>query len=427
MAAQDLRSVGLRNWAGNIAFSARQLHEPVSVEELQDVVAASDNLRVLGTGHSFNRIADCDADLVSIANLPPRVEIDEATSTVSVNGAIRYGDLAAQLFQQGFALHNLGSLPHISIAGACATGTHGSGEMNRGLSGAVRAIEMVNADGDIVRLARGRDAVFPGAVVGLGCLGVVTQMTLDIVPTFDIQQFVYDNLPGKQLAEHFDEVVGRAYSVSLFTTWRSRDIDQVWVKHKVDADGPWQAEHRWLEAILADSARHPLPGMPVANCTEQLGVIGPWHERLPHFRLEFVPSAGDELQSEYLLSRQFAGDAFEAVAAIANRIAPVLRICEIRTIASDDLWLSPAYGRETIAFHFTWVKDEPAVAPVIAAIEEALAPFDARPHWGKLFTTSPDVVRGLYPRFGDFEELMRRHDAAGKFRNAFIDRYFSGA
>ena len=412
----------LTNWAGNIAFATRKRLAPTSIDELREVVASSPRIRAVGTAHSFNDIADTDATQVSVVQIPSSVVVDAERQTATVSGGMRYGDVASRLLQHGFAFHNLGSLPHISIAGSCATGTHGSGARNRCLAGAVRALEMVTANGDLVTLARGVDADFNGAVVALGCLGVVTTMTLDVLPAFDMRQFVFDDMPADSVVNHFDEIVENAYSVSLFTTWRSHDVDQVWVKQRMSDDDA-APNPRWLGASLAESARHPLPGMPVENCTQQLGEPGPSHERLPHFRLEFTPSAGEELQTEYLLPRERAVDAFEALAAIADQIAPVLQVSEIRTIAADEFWLSPAFGRDSVAFHFTWVKDDAAVRPVLSAVEERLAPFDPRPHWGKLFGVKPDDVAARYAKLPQFRELAHRYDPSGKFRNAFVDPY----
>lgn len=412
-----------RNWAGNITFGARQLHTPSSLPELQKTVAAATSIRALGTRHSFNAIADTPGDLISVAGLPRTVEVDADAGTVTVSAGLRFGELTETLHDSGFALHNLGSLPHISVAGACATGTHGSGVGNRSLAGAVRALELVTADGSTLWLRRG-DADFAGAVVSLGALGVVTRMTLDLVPAFDIQQWVYEGLPQEHVVDRFDEVMSQAYSVSLFTDWRDGPVNQVWLKHRVGADGPRTAPPRWLGATLADGPRHPVPGMPPQNCTEQQGVPGPWHARLPHFRLEFTPSSGEELQSEYFVARRDAAAAFQALDRIRERIAPPLQISEIRTVAADDLWLSPAQGIDAVAFHFTWIRDTAAVTPVLGAIEEALAPFDVRPHWGKVFTTPPARMRELYRHYADFERLVTRYDPTGTFRNTYLDHYF---
>jgi alditol oxidase len=410
------------NWAGNIEFATTRRLAPTSVDELRDAIATESRVRPVGTAHSFNRIADTDAVQLSVAALPSSVVISDDGRTATVSAGMRYGDVASRLLEHGLALHNLGSLPHISVAGSCATGTHGSGPRNRGLAGAVRALEMVTANGELVTLTRDVDADFCGAVVALGCLGVVTTMTLDVQPAFDMRQFVFDAMPAGSVMNHFDEIVNAAYSVSLFTSWRSRDVDQVWVKQRM-SDVDSDPDPCWLGATLADSARHPLAGMPVENCTQQLGVPGPSHERLPHFRLEFTPSAGEELQTEYLLPRERAVEAFEALATVADQVAPVLQISEIRTIAADDCWMSPSFDRDSVAFHFTWVKDDKAVRPVMAAVEDQLAPFEPRPHWGKLFSIDAATVAARYPKRAEFADLVRRYDPQAKFGNPFVEPY----
>jgi len=414
----------LTNWAGNIIFEPERYLRPSSIPELQHVVAGSERLRVLGSGHSFNRLADSAGTLVSLADLPRVIEVDTPSAAVRAGGGVRYGELAVELNQAGRALHNLGSLPHISVAGACATGTHGSGNSNGNLATAVSALELVTADGDLVTVSRENDPdLFPGLVVGLGALGVVTSLTLDTQPAFEVRQYVYDELPYEQVTGHFDEIMASAYSVSLFTDWRRPGFRQAWLKRRADTRDSWTPEPEWMGGTLADGPRHPVPGMPADYCTQQLGVPGPWHERLPHFRLEFTPSSGDELQSEFLLPRAAALDGLDALRSVAAQMTPVLQIAEVRTIAADDLWLSECYQRDTVAFHFTWIKDEAAVAAVLAQLEERLMPLGARPHWGKVFVSGPEVIAGRYPRRDDFRRLMHRYDPAGKFRNDLLDRY----
>ncbi|MDX3854590.1 FAD-binding protein [Streptomyces sp. AK02-01A] len=415
----------MTNWARNITFNAARVHRPSSVERLREIVAGGPSVRALGSGHSFNRIADTDGDLVSVAELPRTVEVDRAAATVTVSGGLRFAEFTGAVHDAGLALHNLGSLPHISVAGACATGTHGSGVGNGALASAVRALDIVTADGEILSLARG-DKDFAGAVVALGAAGIVTRMTLDLVPAYDIRQWVYEGLPYGRLRERFDDILSAAYSVSLFTRWRTDLVEQIWLKHRVGDDERATALAGGLGAEPADGPRHPVPGMDPVTCTEQSGVAGPWHERLPHFRPEFTPSNGEELQSEYFVAREDGLAAFDALARVRDRIAPVLQIGEIRTVAADEYWLSPAYGRDSVAFHFTWIADTAAVTPVLGVIEEALAPFGVRPHWGKLFTMAPERVRALYERSADFETLLAKLDPRGTFRNDFITRYFPG-
>ena len=409
------------NWAGNVTFGAARTRRPGTVAQLRRLVAETTKAHALGTGHSFSRIADTVGDLISLDGLPRTVRIDAERQAVTVAAAIRYGDLAARLHQAGYALHNLASLPHITVAGACATGTHGSGDGNGCLATAVSALEMVTADGELATVSRESDGdQFPGMVVALGALGIVTSMTLDIEPTYTVRQWVYDDLPRSRLDANFAEIFASAYSVSVFTDWRPPYACKVWLKERVGASDRWTPPPRWLDARLAETPRHPVPGMPPGHTTQQQGVPGPWHERLPHFRPEYTPSSGDELQSEYLVPRGLAVQALAALDPIADRIASVLLISEIRTVAADDLWLSPCYQRDSVGFHFTWRQDTEAVTPVLAAIEERLAPFDARPHWGKLFVMKPAPV---YPRLSDFGNLIARYDPEGTFRNEFIDNY----
>ena len=416
----------VRNWAGNVVFEAARFERPTSVEQLQQLVAGSARVRALGAGHSFNRIADTSGTLVSLAALPPVIEIDSARSVVQISGGLRYGELALPLHRQGFALHNLASLPHISVAGACATATHGSGDRNANLAAVVSAMELVTPDGELRTLSRAGDTAeeFLGSVVGLGALGIVSRLWLDLEPSFQLRQHVFDNLCHDQLLEHLDQILAGGYSVSLFTQWGAAPRYQVWLKRRVTDDDDGGAESSLFGATAAPSVRHPLPGMTGENCTEQFGVVGPWHERLPHFRLEFVPSRGEELQSEYLVARRLGRQAIEALAGIGHLVAPVLQICELRSVAADELWLSSSYHQDSLGLHFTWIPDAAAVTPVIAEIERRLAPFGARPHWAKLFGTEPDVLRGLYDRYADFERLLAVRDPAGKFGNNLTARYF---
>ncbi|MCA2214185.1 FAD-binding protein [Jidongwangia harbinensis] len=403
------------NWAGNVVFGAQRFHRPTSVAQLQDLVGAAERVRVLGSGHSFNRMADTGGDLVSLAALPRTVEISDDRRTVRVDGGIRYGDLVPHLDAAGLALHNLASLPHISVAGAVTTATHGSGERNGNLATAVAGIELIRGDGELVTLRRG-DPGFAGAVVGLGALGVVTALTLDVVPAFEIRQYVYDDLTRDALEESLPEILGAGYSVSLFSNWASTTINHAWVKRSEPMPGG-----PFFGARPADGPRHPIPGLPADNSTQQAGVPGPWHARLPHFRMEFTPSSGAELQSEYMVPRERALEAIDAVASVRSVIAPVLQVNEFRTVAADGLWLSMNYRRDSLGLHFTWIADTEAVLPAVAALEEALAPLDPRPHWGKVFTMDPATVRGRYEKFTDFAALVREHDPAGVFRNDWVE------
>jgi alditol oxidase len=405
------------NWAGNVAFAAPGFYCPSSLSELQALVARSARIRVLGTGHSFNDLADSPGAQVSLTGLPPEVSVDSAASVARVAAGLTYAELAVRLDARGFALRNLASLPHISVGGATATATHGSGTANQNLAAAVVGLTLVTADGDLIELDRA-----DGAVVHLGALGVVSSLTVGLVPSFDVSQRVYENLPLEVLDDHFTDVMTCAYSVSLFTDWRAPRLTQVWIKQRLDVPAPLIQEASWFTATPASAARNPVPGASPDACTVQLGVPGRWYDRLPHFRPEFKPSSGDELQSEYLLPVAHAVPALHALNQIRDRLAPVLRICEIRVVAADQLWLSPCYRQDSVAFHFTWIADTAAVRPVVTLAERQLAPFGPRPHWGKVFTTPREDLRARYERLPDFLDLMRRFDPSGKFRNAYTAR-----
>jgi len=414
----------LHNWAGNIEYSTENLYAAKSVSEVQGLVRKQSKLKVLGTRHCFNTIADSKDEFLSLNPMEEVVALDAAGRTVTVDAGVTYGQLAPYLHEKGFALHNLASLPHISVAGAISTGTHGSGENNGNLSAAVAGLQMVTAAGDVLQLSRKKDGeIFRGAVVGLGALGAITRITLDIQPTYQVRQWVYENMPLEAATAHFDEVQASGYSVSLFTDWRNKNVNEVWIKTRVGGGKEFEAQREFFGAKLATRNLHPIPAISAENCTEQMGVPGPWYERLPHFKMGFTPSAGKELQSEFFVPRKDAVEAILAVEMLQEKIGPHLMITEIRTIAADRLWMSPCYQRESVAIHFTWQPDWPAVKALLPEIENVLAPFQARPHWGKLFTVPPAEIRARYQRLLEFVELARKNDPQGKFRNDFLDTY----
>lgn len=415
------------NWAGNYKYSTDHLEKPKTVEELQQVVKKCDKLRALGARHSFNSIADSSSAQVSLENLESMV-VDKKSRTVTVGAGVRYGKLAPYLQGNGFAVHNLASLPHVTVIGACATATHGSGSKNGNLSTAVSGLEIVTAKGDVVNLSRQRDGDrFHGAVVGLGALGVVSKVTLDVIPTFDVSQVVYENLPFSQLEKHLDEIFASAYSVSLFTDWQNHRATQAWVKRRIENGKTPEIKPDFFGAKLATHKLHPLAGHSAENCTEQMGIPGPWYERLPHFRMNFTPSSGAELQSEYFVPREKAYEAILAVEQLRDKVTPHLFITEFRTIAADDLWMSPCFKRDAMTIHFTWKPEWEPVKGLLPQIEEKLKPFNARPHWAKLFTMAPSRLQAQYAKLNGFKDLLKTYDPAGKFRNHFIETNLYGS
>jgi xylitol oxidase len=413
----------LKNWAGNLDYSTDRLYAATSLEQVQGYVKKESKLKVLGTRHCFNNIADSKDGFLSLKPMDKVIALDPAKHTVTVGAGITYGELCPYLDSKGFALHNLASLPHISVAGACSTATHGSGEKNGNLATAASGLEMVTASGDVVNLSRERDkGTFLGAVVGLGALGVITKVTLDIQPAFLMRQYVYENLPLIQLKDHFDAIESSAYSVSLFTDWQKQRLNEVWIKSRVEEGQAFHATPEFFGATLATRNLHPIAELSAENCTDQMGAPGPWYERLPHFRMGFTPSAGKELQSEYFVPRQHAVEAILAVERLREQVSPHLLISEIRAIAADELWLSPCYEQPCVTIHFTWKQDWPAVRKLLPVIEKELAPFRARPHWGKLFTTSAAELKDIYKKMPEFVELCRKYDPQGKFRNEYLKK-----
>jgi xylitol oxidase len=412
----------LKNWSGNLTYGTSNVFEPKNVADVQIAVNECSKIRTLGTRHCFNRIADSNDNLLSTRNLNEVISIDHDAKCVTIGAGLRYGELCKALHAKGFAIHNLASLPHISVAGACATATHGSGVKNGNLATPVKAIEFVAANGEVISLSREKDGdLFYGAVVGLGSLGVVTKLTLDLIPAFSMQQEVYLNLPAAQLTDHFEEIMSAGYSVSLFTDWQTENINQIWIKRVVHETETFTPVKEFFGASLADRNVHPIIEISAENCTEQMGVPGPWYERLPHFKMDFTPSSGEELQAEYFVPRANAVEAIKAVASLKAEIGPLLFITEIRTIDADNFWMSPCYKQPSVAIHFTLKQDINGVQKLLPKIEEKLSPFNVRPHWGKLFTLAPSTLQSRYERLGDFKKLMQRYDPSGKFRNDFID------
>jgi len=407
-----------KNWAGNLTYSTDTLHEPESIEQIQEVIRQANTVKVVGSRHSFNNIADTSDTLISLKNLD-KIELNPDKQTVTIGGGVRYGELATYLHERGYALHNLASLPHISVVGACATATHGSGVKNGNLATAISGIEFIVGNGEFMTLSR-EDEQFNGVVVNLGAIGIVTGITLDVEPTYDVRQTVFLNLPFAQLSQNFEDIMGSAYSVSLFTHWQNETINQAWLKSRTEEDIPAD----FYGANAATENQHPIGGVSPVNCTQQLGIPGAWHERLPHFRMDFTPSNGEELQSEYFIARTHAVEAIQKLFEIGDVIAPQLLTSEIRCIAADELWMSPCCQQDCVAFHFTWKQEWDAVKEVLQQMEAALSPFNPIPHSGKLFAMQSQQLQSRYEKLPDFKALVKTYDPDEKFRNEFLARYF---
>jgi len=405
----------MKNWSGTVTFQDSKTLAPKSVDELAKIVATEAKIRARGSAHCFNAMADTNAVSVTFENMPQEIVIDKDRAIVTVLAGMKYGELAVALHDRGWALHNMASLPHISVAGAIATATHGSGVGNGNLASAVRGLEIVLPNG-IIKKVTSEDPDFAGYVVGLGLLGIVSKVELAIEPTFNVEQTVYRGMSRETYAANLDEIMSLAYSVSYFTTWAAAGGGEVWAKFRSGSKAPAGL----FEAYPATSNRHPLPGLNPEPCTEQMAVSGPWHLRLPHFKMEFTPSAGDEIQSEFFVDRKDAPAAIAALEKIAPQINEILWVTEIRAIAADNLWMSPHYQRDSIGIHFTWKKVD-SVYEFVKVVEAVLAPFKYRPHLGKVFSASPEYLKSVMPKIDDFMKLVRQIDPSNKFGNTFTD------
>jgi xylitol oxidase len=409
----------MQNWSKNVDFNDRALLQPESLTELQELVRSNAKVRARGTAHCFNEIANTSSYAINLAKMPKTIEVNSESNSVKVASGLTYGELAPVLHNQGWALNNLASLPHISIAGSISTGTHGSGIKNQNLANQVLSLDLVTAEGELRHIDRANPA-FNALVVGLGLGGIVYQYELKIEPTFEIRQVIYPEIPLDVLQRNFDQIMGTAYSVSYFTDWSTAQVGNLWCKFRDSEVIPESVGG----SAKADKKYHPIPSVDPVACTDQLGESGDWHQRLSHFKLEFTPSVGEEIQTEFFVDRKDAAAAIEAVSKLGEEITPLLWITELRTIAADDFWLSGAYQRDTLAIHFTWKKDL-AIYPVIEKVEAALRPFNYRPHWGKVFTAEAQYLRSVYPKMSEFKALVEALDPSSKFENTFTRRIFA--
>ncbi|MEZ4826150.1 MAG: FAD-binding protein [Bacteroidia bacterium] len=419
MPEQKPQTNSLKNWAGNYTYKAPSLHQPGTPEEVQQLVKQLDKQKALGSRHCFNNIADSPQNQISTVRLNKIVSLDTDNKTITVESGARYGDFATELDTRGYALHNLASLPHITVAGACTTATHGSGMTLGNLATAVVGMEIVTPQGEIITVNR-EHPDFYGLVVGLGAIGIITKVTLQIEDTYQVRQDIFQELPLASLESHFEEIMSAGYSVSLFTNWLDQKVSQVWVKRRTDQPLA-ELGNDFYGATAATRNLHPIVEISPENCTDQMGVDGPWYNRLPHFKMGFMPSGGAELQSEYFIPRENAVDAILALEKKKDLINPQLMITEVRTIAADELWMSPCYHQDSVAIHFTWKQKPEEVGKLLPMIEAELSPYNVKPHWGKLFSIDPAVLRSRYEKYPDFLALAKKYDPEGKFRNDYLN------
>ncbi len=405
------------NWSKKVDFTSATLVEPTSVAEIQRTVSEATAIRTVGAGHSFNEIVATGGTLLSLAAMPRRFEIGADRRSVTVDAAMRYGELGPLLDERGLALANMASLPFFTVSGACATATHGSGDGNQGLAAAIRGLELVTADGDVItRNIDDHPDDLAAMSVGLGAFGVITAVTLAVEPRFDMAQAVDIGVPLSATVDRLDEVMADAYSVSLFTDWQDDTIGHVWRKYRLDHDPEPQRDRLGLGGAKLD---RPL----TAYHTDQVMKPGPWFERLPHVLMSRPDRPEIQLQSEYFVARRHGPAAVTAMIEHADTMAPAMQtgvLAEIRTVAADHAWLSP-FAEDTLAIHISWDPDPALVEPVLPVIEDALAPFEPRPHWGKLHSMPSTQLRERYKNFGRWASAVATYDPSGVFRNGYLD------
>lgn len=416
------------NWAGNLTWSAESIARPRTVDDLRELVRGARRVRALGTGHSFSDVADGTGLLVSTLDLPRTLVVAPDRRTATVSAGSTYAAVATALEAEGLALLNTGSLPHISVGGGVSTGTHGSGTALGSLTSQVVAVEVVGPDGELRRVARG-DADFGGSVLALGAVGIVVAVELTVQPSFRMRQDTYVDLPWSSVDDHLVDVFAAGYSVSLFHELDER-VREVLVKSRV----PEGADDLAVPDVLFGARRRAVAeheqvasadDVEPSHMTPMDGSVGPWPERLPHFRIDATPSVGSELQSEHFVPLEHGAAALRALRTLGDDLRPHLHTCETRTVAGDDQWLSPT-PVDSLAVAFTW-KDHPReVAELVPRVERALGPWGPRPHWGKLSAMPREQLTVAFPRLDEFAGLVARVDPEGTFRGPYLERLLGG-
>jgi len=409
------------NWAGNVKYEGELFH-PSSLGEIQNLIRGASGVKVVGGRHSFSAVANTrpEGTLLSLDSFKTISNVDRARLTVDVGAGVKYSDLCPVIARQGFTVENTASVLPINVVGASATGTHGSGTQS--LAAQITGLQFVNGKGELVRLSQKDGNDFSLTVVGLGGFGVVTGVTMKVVPNFEMRQRVWEEMPFDQFLKHFDKIMKAGYSVSAFTTWRGDTVSEVWVKRRA-TDGDSAPGSEWYGAKPAPRDRHPIVTMDPTPCTPQMGVVRQAWEILPHFRPDKPPSSrGHERHSEYSVPEKDAVAAMRALHAVGDKIGRALQISEIRTVKEDNLALSVAYRRPSVLLHFTWTENDADVTKAIPVVEEALRPFQPRPHWGKMSHLRGAELRENFPKLDDFRKFCEKHDPAGRFRNSFLDK-----
>ncbi|KAI1700234.1 d-arabinono-1,4-lactone oxidase domain-containing protein [Ditylenchus destructor] len=371
----DPAPIRLHNWGNNFRFSTQNIQYPTSVEEVQQIVRNANKLRVVGTRHSFSKIADSPNTMLSTLALKNIIGFDPTVPSITVQAGITYTDLNPFLPNYG---------PN--------------------------------------------DPELKAIAVGLGAFGVITQVELEVEPTFNLTNYVFVNMPEQDIYDHFDEIENLGYSVQLFTDFSTPGVwDQVWVWVRSDENSNVGNMQNLYGATRTHEQVTAIEALPPTYLMEQ-GKEQPWYYGLVDYHLGLSGFDGAEIQSEYFMPYENAIPAIQAVSNFSDLIAPRVYTMLIRTIKGDDLWMSESFNETTVAIHFTWKPNMTAVMEVLPQIEQALLPYGARPHWGKVFAQGPETYLHRYPKLNQWKQLAETLDPTHKFRNKFLeDTVFTGS
>ena len=426
-----------QNWAKTVYYN-HTIHYPKTVEEIQHILQYHAKIRVLGSMHSFNNITKLPQEFngvyISMSNMNQVIKCCRG-ERVTIQPGITFGELGEYLHERNFGFHNMASLPHITVGGAISTGTHGAGVFNGNLASHVMQVKLISADGKLRTYRIGQDPEFQHIPVSFGLAGIIVEIELDIVPDYDIQQCIYENLPFNTIKKSdYKTAFSSAYSFSIFTQWKNRKFTSIWAKYRLRKGRNGNEESIMIDCpdmnkIKPSSNKvHPLPGGDTSFVSGGIGknYKEPGYVGLPHFLMEGVPSQGEELQSEYFVSSHM----FDVVIEVLfhhfeenPKLYDLLYVSEMRFVAGDKLTLSPQHVLgSSIGFHFTWKKEFDQVVDALKGIENVLKPYNALPHMGKLFTMTGRELEGKYGQrnLRAFQSFVAPLDPLKKFVNPFL-------
>lgn len=427
-----------RNWAGDQACRPAAIEHPTSAAEVARSIgrarAAGRTVRVAGAGHSFTDAALTNGTLLVLDRMRRVLDVDRGSGLARVEAGISLGELSEALWAHGLAFENLGDVDVQSIAGATATGTHGTGSRLPNLSAGLREIELVTADGSTIRVSEDDDPdAWRAARVGVGALGVVTAVTLQAVPAFTLEG-TDSTAPLEEVLDAIDEHADGADHFELYAFPHS-PVAVTRTNRRVErAPEPPSRLTAWAGDVLLrnhvlglafELGRRAPRTIPATHRT--LTRIAGTSRRIDRsYRIFASPRLVRFTEMEYALPRPRAAEAVRAVLAVARRadLAVPMPI-ELRFVAPDDAFLSPAGGRETayVAVHmYRGMEWE----PYFRAVEQVMDGFGGRPHWGKRHFQTAATLAPRYPEWERFQAVRRRLDPDGVLANGYVRRVVAG-